>query len=338
MKYKNNICLNDVAFLFNNNNKFKNKNNIDIIKYLFNNNNVFFTKNEFECVSYLKYIIDCKYNFIFCCGGDGTLFSIINLIIKLKSNYNCNFLPVFGVLKFGTGNAFSLFLNKTNTSNILKKLDIGSKINIFNHGLILCDGDYFSFFIGVGIDSKIINNYFFLKKNIFKFNKVYFNNFLKYFYSSIFNSLPRFLTNNNDKISITNNSISYRVRLDNKLRLSEILVRPGEILHKGDIITVSLGCIPYFGYGLKMFPYFNLINDFAHLRIIVKPASSLFFNFNKFYKGKLNNFIIRDFLIKDIDIHSNNFIEFQSSGEYYLSKKKKMNFKFVKNCLKFFNL
>jgi diacylglycerol kinase family enzyme len=92
-------------------------------------------------------------------------------------------------------------------------------------------------------------------------------------------------------------------------------VDPGELLYRGPAMLAAASTIPYYGYGVRMFPFAGLAPGQMHLRVgVVKPLSVVA-NLTRLWRGEWFPAGVQDFLASAVDIRFDRAVPFQVAGD-----------------------
>jgi diacylglycerol kinase family enzyme len=79
-------------------------------------------------------------------------------------------------------------------------------------------------------------------------------------------------------------------------------IAPGEAMFRGKLMMAGAATMPFYGYGLKMFPFAHQRRGMMHVRLGQVHASNVLANLPKLWNGRWFPEGIHDFHAKDVTI------------------------------------
>lgn len=315
------------AFLLNVNAKNVTNRIIEKLSKLISTENLFFSKSISDSENIYKAIINKKYRYVFNGGGDGTIINAINILNEISKIEKKKQLPKIGILKLGTGNALAKIAKSRHI--ILDTIDIveGQKnIEEYSISLIECDNGTLTPFAGIGYDGEILNDYLRMK-NTYKMKSI-----PAYLCAAFLVTLPKQVFSSTPIIRIYTNSDAYKLLYKNK-NDQQVKIPNNTLIYEGPSAFVSIGSIPWYGFGLEMFPFTYHKKDFLNLRISNMRIAAVIANlYPEIWNGIYRNLKLQDFLIKDITIESDRLIPYQIGGDFS-GLKYKLRFKIANHSI-----
>ena len=90
----------------------------------------------------------------------------------------------------------------------------------------------------------------------------------------------------------------------------------GDIIFEGKAKLASASTIPYYGFGLRVFPYAEEREDRMSLRLLTVPVPAFVRNLPAIWRGEYHDpKIISDFLVEDVTIEFDPPTPFQIGGD-----------------------
>ncbi|CAE8635535.1 unnamed protein product [Polarella glacialis] len=174
------------------------------------------------------------------------------------------------------------------------------------------------FFAGLGYDARILQDYNWLKKRTNNsFLKRLVQNPLGYCLALLLRTLPATMRGEHVfHVKITNLS-DEAFYVDPRRGDWAEPRHKGEVLYEGVAGIVSVGAVPFYGGGLRLFPFAGLAKGLAHLRLSsIHPAVATL-NVLPIWRGSYRNAKkVHDFLVKDVLVEVDRPTPFQHSGEF----------------------
>lgn len=251
-------------------------------------------------------------------GGDGT-FSVMVTKVYAEALRQGAPLPRFGFLKLGTGNALAHVVGASGSGRgelaaDIRRLrqDAGSR----EVGLVEVDGELAPF-CGFGVDAVVLQDYEAVKRLLGGTPlEALGKGPVGYAVSSLTRSLPRAMVRRPGECRIINRGEPcYRVGAKG-IDLGQPVLT-GEVLFEGPARLVGVATIPYYGYGLRAFPFAEERADRMHLRISNLSAPAFVWHFRGIWRGEYQRpGVITDFLVQRVEIQMDRPTPFQMGGDF----------------------
>ena len=91
----------------------------------------------------------------------------------------------------------------------------------------------------------------------------------------------------------------------------------GEVLFEGPARLVGVATIPYYGYGLRAFPFAEDRRDRMHLRVSNLSAPAFIRHFRGIWRGEYQpTKSLSDFLVQRIEVQLEPAMPFQMGGDF----------------------
>lgn len=293
--------------------------------------NVFYSRNLEEAEAFSREIVQRGYGTVVCGGGDGTLVQGINLIQNYVRSANTWRLeryertgekqtllatPRFAFLRLGTGNAISHLVGATDPVNDLRRIVDFVPGRTHQMPLIESEGERF-FFAGMGYDSVLLNDYNWLKKHTHnRIIKPLLHTVGGYFAALFMRTLPNWWFGRFGRFEARVVSRKEAYYVDPRRGDCIERIEAGSVLFEGPATILSVGTCPFYGYGLKIFPFARMMSGKMHLRIGMLDPLRVLFNLPALWKGSYRHTkLIQDFLVEDISVEITAPYPYQHSGE-----------------------
>lgn len=276
---------------------------------------LFFSRSFEDAEAFLTTILRRGYGRLFVGGGDGSLVSAMNLVRRLSRELGLE-APKIGLLKLGTGNAMARVVGAKDA--------LGDAAHVVGHGemtvervdMVVCEDGTLTPFAGIGYDGEILNDYFALKhaaKSSFAHHVV--ESVWGYLAAVLLRTVPKKLREPAPIVRITSSQDAYRV-VPGEGGDEEILVPAGTVLYEGPAPIVSVGSIPYFGYGFTMFPFARKKAGYMQLRACAVSIPTILANlWPSVWKGSFRHPKLHDFLVKDVVIEGTRALAYEVGGD-----------------------
>lgn len=292
--------------------------------------NLYYSRNLEEAEAYAREIVQQGYGTVVCGGGDGTLMRGYNFVARYvdesnawRQERNRRFaeqqerlaVPRFAFVALGTGNGLRKVVGAQDPLTDLRTIVEEGPQGVHEVSLIARGQERFTFG-GIGYDSMLLNDYNWLKKHAEnRLLKPLVQTVAGYFGAVFTRTLPRVLAK---RVSFEGRvrSVGPAYYLDPRRGDTAVAIAPGTVLHEGPFTMVGVGTTPFFGYGMRVFPFAGVERDMMHLRIARLGALGTLGNLPSIWRGTYRNSSkMLDFLVKDVVVELARPMPFQQSGD-----------------------
>ncbi len=222
-------------------------------------------------------VVARRYRTVFTGGGDGTFVAWVNRILESAERRAAR-PPRFGVLALGTGNAVAGMVGATPRRHVhdLSRYLRGEVDRVRRLDLLTCEGRRTPF-AGVGLDAAVLNDYNWVKSRLA-------GTPLRrlglgapgYGLAIALRSAPRHLVERRPSYCEVVNVGRPAWRLDAR---GERIGRPiahGELLYAGPCMLAAASTVPYYGLGLRAFPFADRAPGMMQVRLLTEiPVATL---------------------------------------------------------------
>jgi diacylglycerol kinase family enzyme len=244
------------------------------------------------------------FDVVFAGGGDGTIVTTVSTIRDLLHSGHDYPVPPIGILKLGTGNAWTYAVGVKGGLGQLAHVVRGGYFFtapscLIDVGGLLCP------FAGMGWDAHILNDYYDLNKHYERsILAPVMKNLFGYFAAAVTRTIPKFVEGANIpevEVTFTGRRLYKPDRRGNYFPITD---RENTIIYHGPASIVAAGTIPYFGYKLRAFPYAGKVPGTMHLRVVNLDPGDAVRNLHRIWRGTYFSSDIIDFLADGIRITS----------------------------------
>lgn len=242
-------------------------------------------------------------------GGDGTVVMGLTLIAEACRGHGKRE-PLLGILRMGTGNAIADTVHATT--------DIVSDVERLARGagqrrelpLIEALGVRAPF-VGLGIDAQMLEDQAAINSVVDRLpGSRFITGVARYALSVSLRSVPRFAIGSRSTATVINSGAP-AIEMS---REGERGTRTGE-LWRGQCTLVAGATIPYFGFGLKMFPFASSRKDRFHLRCGDVGLLEIMANTRSAFRGDYFSPNVADFLCDRVTIELDRDAAIEAGGE-----------------------
>jgi len=306
-----------VAVVVNGNAKSVNEDVISSIDQILRGGDLFVSRHIDEAPEIARIIVDRGYGTVLTGGGDGTFTVMVTEVARAAKDAGQE-LPRFGLLKLGTGNALAWVVGASPLGGKNVKADIerlhqeaGSK----KVHLVDVEG-FLSPFAGVGADAQILADY---NKNKKMLSGTPFSPLGKglsgYSMATLTRTLPAFVFKKMPEIRVINDGEDVWPVDPNGLDLARP-IKKGEVIYEGKARLAALSTIPYYGFGMRLFPFSDAHPDRMNLRISTMGSPQFVSNFRGIWNGTYHQpKYLKDFAVDRIVIEMKEPTELQIGGD-----------------------
>lgn len=273
-----------------------------------------YVSSSFEQSEFIaRNIVNRGYDVVLCGGGDGTFSRVVSDVLALGPAR----VPLFGVLRFGTGNALAdaLGVGPRGVAQQVEELRRASasqqRVDL---PMLRIDGRLAPF-AGLGLDALILQDYNTVKGAMGRTPlRALGSGAMGYGLAIATRSLWRVVGRPLPQVTVRNEGAPVR-RLDADGRPVGTPVRHGEIVYRGPASIAAASTIPFYGFGLRLFPHADRLSRRFQLRVgRVNPVDVLA-HLPSLFAGTYASDELWDFSCTAVSIHSEEPTPMQVGGD-----------------------
>lgn len=287
----------DVAVLLNANAKAVNADVRRALAHVVPDEDLFCSTTHEEATAIAEEVVARRYGTVFTGGGDGTFVGWVNRILESAERRAAR-PPRFGVLALGTGNAVAEMVGATprRHADDLARFVRGEVERFRRLDLLTCEGRRTPF-AGAGIDAAVLNDYVWLKRRLSGTPIAKLGVGLAgYGLAVALRSAPRAVLERRPTYCEIVNVGRPAWRLDGKGNRIGRPIAHGELLYAGPAMLAAASTVPYYGLGLKVFPYTEAAQGMMQLRVVTAiGVSTLLMNLPSIWSGTFAHQGLLDF-------------------------------------------
>ncbi len=259
-------------------------------------------------------ILTRGYPTVVCGGGDGTLFAAFAALQRLRAGGIKAAMPRLAFLSLGTGNGLQKVVGATQPELDLRTLAEGRAAATLEVPLMRWQGTSFSFG-GLGYDSLLLGDYTRLQaRTDHPLLRPLFHGVLGYFTALFSQTLGKALLQ--APLMATVRSRSPATLIDPRRGDVAVELPAGEPLFAGPVSMIGMGTTPFYGYGLRMFPFAGMRPDKMQLRIACLSPLRALGVLPQIWRGSYRHPRgIFDFCVADVQVQLSRPHPFQTSGD-----------------------
>ena len=295
---------------------------ISTIDKILKGGDLFVSRHISEAPKIARTIIEGGYGTVLTGGGDGTFTITVTEVIKAAHQAKRP-APRFGLLKLGTGNALAWVVGPSD----LGKADVSADVDRLlreagSKQIHLVDVEGFlAPFAGLGADAQVLADYNATKRNLEGTPIEQLGRGLSgYGIAALTRSIPAFLLKSMTQITVVNEGDDAWAVDPSGVQLDRPIKR-GEVIYSGKTRMAALSTIPYYGFGMRLFPFATLRTDRMNLRLSRVGSPQFMSNFRGIWHGTYHDpKYLSDFLVDKVSIRCSPAVEFQIGGDAHGSR------------------
>jgi diacylglycerol kinase family enzyme len=306
-----------IAVVVNGNAKSVTEDVISTIDQILKGGDLFVSRQIEEAPEIAQTIIDRGYGTVLTGGGDGTFTVMVTEVVKAAKLAGRS-PPRFGLLKLGTGNALAWVVGASPLSDKSSSADIerlhreatSRKIH-----LVEVDG-YLTPFAGLGADAQILADYNLTKNTLEGTPLASLGRGLTgYGLAALSRSLPAMLFKKMPCIRVINQGEDAWPVDDEGVHRAQP-IKSGDIIYEGPARMAAMSTIPYYGFGMKLFPFADSVEGRLNLRISRLGSAQALSSVRGLRNGTFYDpRYFSDFIVQAIRIECEEPIAFQIGGD-----------------------
>jgi diacylglycerol kinase family enzyme len=307
-----------IAVVVNGNAKNVTRDVIELLDQILLGGDLFVSRRIEEADQIASTIAERGYGTVLTGGGDGTFTVMVSRVVAACKARGAK-APRFGLLRLGTGNSLAWVVGASKAKGRGLAVDIqrlreeaGSR----PIRLIECEG-LLSPFCGFGIDAEVLHDKEFTKKWMQKVPVLrrYTTGELIYLVSTLSRTFPQYMFRAVPHCRVVNQG-GDAFRIGYNGRVVGAPIPKGSVIFEGKAKLASVSTIPYYGFGLRIFPYAEERQDRMSLRLSTIGVPAFVANFGAIWNGEYQDpRIISDFLVEDVVIEMDPPTAFQIGGD-----------------------
>src|SRR5512138_3684808 len=286
-----------VAVLLNANAKSVNANVREALGAVVPGEHVFFSKTPDEANRIAEQVVERRYGTVFTGGGDGTFVAWVNRILEAAERRAAR-PPRFGVLALGTGNAVAEMVGarpRRHAHDLARYLR-GEVDRVRRLDLLTCEGRRTPF-AGVGADAAVLNDYNWVRTSLAGTPLQRLGlGASGYGLAVALRSAPRALLERRASYCEIVNVGRPAWRLGPTGERIGRAIGHGELLYAGPCMLAAASTVPYYGLGLRAFPFADRAQGMMQLRVATKiDVGTLVVNVPRIWSGEFAHEGLLDF-------------------------------------------
>jgi diacylglycerol kinase family enzyme len=278
---------------------------------------LFVSHSHEEAAEIADWVVARRYRTVFIGGGDGSFVSWVNQVLEAAERRRTR-APRFGVLALGTGNAVAELVGATPRHAVeeLSRFVAGKVPGHRQLDLVEFEGRRTPF-AGVGVDAAILNDYNWLKDRLVGTPLQGLGlGVTGYGLAVALRSAPRTLLERRPAYCEIVNTGRQAWRLDGQGRRVGPPVRHGELLYAGPCLMAGASTVPFYGMGLRIFPFAQQARGMMQLRVVTDPAvATLLLNIHRIWSGEFEHEKLLDFQVDRVTLRFERPMPLQVGGD-----------------------
>ncbi|WP_248356267.1 diacylglycerol/lipid kinase family protein [Anaeromyxobacter oryzae] len=307
----------ELAVLLNANAKQVNASVREALSSLVPHEHLFLSRSPDEANAIAEEVVARRYRTVFTGGGDGTFVSWVNRILE-SADRRAARPPRFGVLALGTGNAVAGMVGATPRRHVqdLTRYLRGEVDRVRRLDLLTCDGRRTPF-AGVGVDAAVLNDYNWVKGRLAGTPlRCLGLGGCGYGLAVALRSVPRAILERRPSYCEIVNVGRPAWRLDARGNRMGRPIGHGELLYAGPTMLAAASTVPYYGLGLKAFPFAEKAPGMMQLRVGTEiGVATLLMNLGRIWSGDFSHDGLLDFHAERVALRFERPVPLQVGGD-----------------------
>lgn len=289
-----------IAVVINGNAKRVTDDLVDTLQQIVREGDLFVSRTLEEGGDIARTIFERGYGTVLTGGGDGTFVHMVTQLVHLHRAAGKK-PPRFGLLRLGTGNALAWVLGagKGVVADLARmRRDAGSsKLKVME-----VDGRITPF-AGMGIDAIALDDYNRVKEAMGRMPllRPFAGGGLAYLVSIAGVTSPSYLVRRRPHVKIVNTGAPAE-RIGDDGQPSGPPIPTGATIFDGKAKAVAVGTIPYYGFGVRIFPFAADRDDRINLRIVDTNVLEVGVHIRQIWKGKFRSPTFTDYFVEKAHI------------------------------------
>jgi diacylglycerol kinase family enzyme len=275
---------------------------------------LFFSRDTDDAHRIADTVMSRGFDTVFTGGGDGTFVSWVNHILDRAETRSAP-APRFGVLALGTGNAVAGMVGAGRPVDDLRRHLSGEILPARRLDLVSCDGRRTPF-AGVGIDAAVLNDYCWLRSRLGDRAGRLASGLRGYGLAIALRSAPRQVFQRRPVYCEIVNTGAPAWRLDAAGERVGRSVENGELLYAGPCMLAAGSTVPYYGFGLRAFPFAGRRPGTLQVRVATRiPVPLLLLHARRIFTGEFAHPGLLDFEAERVEMTFDRPVPFQVGGD-----------------------
>jgi diacylglycerol kinase family enzyme len=278
---------------------------------------LFLSRSAADAHAIADTVVSRRYETVFTGGGDGTFVGWVNHILD-RAERTADPVPRFGVLALGTGNAIAEVVGARPRGHMADIVAFANAAatRVRRLDLLTCDGRRTPF-AGVGMDAAVLNDYCWLKGRLADTAlRPFATGIPGYALSIALRSAPRHILERRPSYCEIVNVGRPAYRLDGRGRQVGAAIGPGELLYAGPCVLAAASTVPFYGFGLKAFPFADARPGMLQLRVASElSVSTMLWNLPRIWAGEFEHPGLLDFHAERVSVHFERPMPLQVGGD-----------------------
>ena len=171
-------------------------------------------------------------------------------------------------------------------------------------------------FAGLGVDGKLLNDYVWVKENLGRgMLKPMLSGVGGYLSSVAFKTVPHYLSNSTwVECEVINGQAGEAWRVGPDGAPVGEPIAPGGTLFQGELMMAAAATMPFYGYGLRMFPFAGKRQGMMQLRLGQLQPTHILANLPRLWTGRWFPEGLKDYYAREVHIRFSRPMPFQMGG------------------------
>lgn len=285
----------------------------DALSHLVPPESLFFSRDPGDAPRIADEVVGRGFSTVFTGGGDGTFMSWVNHILDRSETRDLP-APRFGILALGTGNAVAGMVGAGRPLDDLRRYLRGEVPAARRLDLVMVEGRRTPF-ASLGLDAAVLNDYRWLRRRLGSSGRLL-AGIRGYGLAIALRSAPRQLMQRQPVHCEIVNAGAPAWRLDASGARVGRPVDTGDVLYAGPCMLAAGSTVPYYGYGLRAFPFAGRRAGTMQMRLFTRiPVAALVANVGPIFRGDFRHRGLLDFEVERVEMAFDRAMPLQLGGD-----------------------
>jgi len=289
---------------------------VESFDQLIGSGDIFLSKSLDEAHGIALNIVESGYPVVLTGGGDGTFVQMVTAITKEAHSRNQE-PPRFGLLKLGTGNSLAWALGAgTSRKDVIADLTRLRHDSAYRDFRLIEVQDLLTPFAGAGFDALGLKHFHEVRSVVGRLPWIgkRATGGLSYAISIPTLTIPQLALRPRTQVRIVNRGAAER--LDQNGQPSGPPIQEGEVIFEGACIAALVSTIPYWGFGVRVFPFAdNRPADRFCLRVVATSPLHVAAHMLSVWKGTYRDENLIDVYAEDVEFEFDEPNEIEIGGD-----------------------
>jgi diacylglycerol kinase family enzyme len=283
---------------------------------------LFLSRSPMDCRRIVQGLLEGGHDVLLTGGGDGTFLCALNELLREARRTGAHplprALPRLGVLRLGTGNALAAHTGALRDVVAQVRATREGRVRTARRLELLEVEGLRTAFAGLGVDGRVLNDFLWVKRTLGRGPLLHrlVSGQLGYALAVALKTAPHALTHPLAvECEVRNGEEGPAWRLGPGGAAQGEPVPPGGLLFRGPLTFAAAATMPFYGYGMRMFPFAGARAGHLHLRLAQVGALDVLTHLPQLWAGTWAGPAIHDFHVRGATLRFASPMPFQVGGD-----------------------